>query len=257
MQTLSTAHAVYTISDPSRNAKTGPIMVTTASKKTCPDACPLKRNGCYAENSHLGIMWEKLSKARKGAKSIPHGRHRIQLHDHKSLIAAILTRKPGELWRHLQAGDLPGDGDTIDAQQLDDIATANQTARAAGFGFSHKPVDRESSIGRANIGAIRAAVAKGLAVNLSADNLAEADRKAELGIAPVVTLLPADQFANTTTPAGRRVVVCPATRPDLEDKGITCKSCRLCSRINRAVIIGFPAHGAGQAKVTAVSRRGA
>ena len=103
-------------------------------------------------------------------------------------------------------------------------------------------------------------------VDLSANNPAQADRLAELGIAPVVTVLARaygrqavrhrfkrqrDQWAETIgewrertaslpryTPAGGRIAICPATYTDA-----TCKSCGACSRARDAVI-GFPAHGA-------------
>ena len=55
---------------------------------------------------------------------------------------------------------------------------------------------------------------------------------------PVVVVLPSTQTANTKTPAGRAVVVCPATQRD----DVTCASCQLCQR-QRDVIVGFPAHG--------------
>jgi hypothetical protein len=54
----------------------------------------------------------------------------------------------------------------------------------------------------------------------------------------VVVVLPSTTTANTTTPKGRTVVVCPATIRD----DISCASCQLCQR-QRSVIVGFPAHG--------------
>ena len=56
---------------------------------------------------------------------------------------------------------------------------------------------------------------------------------------PVVVVLPSTTTANTTTPAGRPVVICPATQRD----DVSCASCQLCQR-QRTAIVGFPAHGA-------------
>jgi hypothetical protein len=53
-----------------------------------------------------------------------------------------------------------------------------------------------------------------------------------------VVVVPSTQTANTTTPAGRAVVICPATQRD----DISCATCQLCQR-QRAAIVGFPAHG--------------
>lgn len=64
---------------------------------------------------------------------------------------------------------------------------------------------------------------------------------ADLGIAPVVTLLPADQAETTHTPAGRLVAVCPAVTND----DINCANCGICAVGHRQAIIGFTAHGSG------------
>jgi hypothetical protein len=79
---------------------------------------------------------------------------------------------------------------------------------------------------------------------LSANNLAHADALAETGAGPVVTVLPTNAPAKTTTPAGRPVITCPAqTRDD-----VSCADCQLCARADRPTIIGFLAHGTGAKK---------
>jgi hypothetical protein len=145
----------------------------------------------------------------------------------------------GTLWRHYQAGDLPGQGDTIDTAALDMLVKANKGK--AGWTYTHKPPTRS------NIAAIRRANKAGFTVNLSGNNLAHADVLADKKVGPVVVVLPADATKNTVTPAGRRVVVCPATIRD----DVTCATCRLCQRGDRAAIIGFPAHGASKRKAEA------
>ena len=86
---------------------------------------------------------------------------------------------------------------------------------------------------------IAAANAAGFTISLSADNPAHADALAELGVAPVVTILPADATKPSKTPAGRHIRVCPAAVRD----DINCASCGICAVKNRRAIIGFPAHG--------------
>ena len=85
-------------------------------------------------------------------------------------------------------------------------------------------------------------------VNLSGNNLAHADDLYDKGIAPVTTVLPSTQLTNTTTPKGRKVVVCPAVIKD----DVSCQSCGLCARL-RDAIVGFPAHGNGKKKADAVA----
>jgi hypothetical protein len=209
----------------SRNVKTGPIPVTTSARETCPSACPLKGNGCYAESGPLALHWRKVTTATTAAT-----------------LAAIAALPKGTLWRHNQAGDLAGTGDTIDVAALAALVSANNGKR--GFTYTHKPTDSPN-----NRDAIAHANANGFTVNLSADTLTEADELASLGIGPVVVVVTRDAPERLATPQGRRVVVCPAqTRDD-----VTCQSCQLCARATRDVIVGFRAHGAGARKAEAVT----
>lgn len=215
----------------SKNQKTGPIPVTTTAMDTCPAACPLKNNGCYANAGPLGLHWRAVSDGRRGL-------------EWSELCESIAALPAGQFWRHNQAGDLPGAGDDIDARELGQLVHANIGRR--GFTYTHKPMTP------ANAHWVRAANAWGFTINLSANDLAHADQLADIGAGPVVTLLPADMMENTLTPAGRRVVICPAeTRDD-----VTCASCQLCQRANRETIVGFPAHGTGKARAQAVFFKG-
>jgi hypothetical protein len=153
------------------------------------------------------------------------------------LCETIESFPNGQLWRHNQAGDLPGVDGTIDADALSRIVSANRGKR--GFTYTHKPM-----IG-GNVDAVRDANVNGFTVNLSADTIAEADAKHALGIAPVAVVLPHDATHGGITPAGNRVVLCPAT----QRKDVTCETCKLCAWPERKVIIGFPAHGSRKKQV--------
>lgn len=156
-------------------------------------------------------------------------------------VSQIATLPDGTLWRHNQAGDLPGIGDTIDTAALAALVSANRNKK--GFTYTHKPTTA------ANVAAIKDANANGFTINLSGNNLAHADQLAELNAGPVVVVLPADQTGNTKTPAGRKVVVCPASIRD----DVSCATCKLCAISNRTAIIGFPAHGAAKRKASNVA----
>ena len=147
----------------------------------------------------------------------------------------------GQVWRHNQAGDLPGDGDSIDAASLWALVQANGDSK--GFTYTHYDVTDAD-----NAAAVELANLYGFTVNLSANTLAHADELAALDIGPVVTVLPVDQTENTETPDGRKVVVCPATQRD----DVTCASCKMCQR-QRDVIIGFPAHGSSKKKASIIA----
>lgn len=142
------------------------------------------------------------------------------------------------LWRHNQAGDLPGDGAAIDQESLRKIVAANRGRH--GFTYTHfAPAP--------NAEAIRHANENGFTINLSAETLKEADEFHALGIAPVVVVLPIDAKDNFQTPAGNTVVVCPASISDT-----TCALCGVCAVASRKSIIGFPAHGTYKAKAQKV-----
>jgi len=207
----------YTVhlSPRSANAKTGPIPVSTTTRATCPVDCAM-RDACYASSGPLALHWSAVSSGARGT-------------DWSTFTASIAALPDGQLWRHNQAGDLPGDGRTVDAAALGDLVRANIGRR--GFTYSHY---RDA----ASLDWIRHANAWGFTVNLSANSLADADTLADTNAGPVVVVLPSDTTQNTRTPAGRRVVVCPATQRD----DVSCDTCQLCAR-PRDTIVGFPAHG--------------
>lgn len=219
----------YSFTRISHNGKTGPIPVTISDRSTCPSTCPLKGNGCYAENFPLSLHWDNASLS------------------FDSLLESIRKLPSGQLWRHNQAGDLPGQSDRIHWPDLSRLINANGGRR--GFTYTHKPV-LDHAWARHNRESIAVANALGFTINLSADNLAHADRLHELDIAPVVTILPAEQTTNTITPGGRRVVVCPAYHREQT----TCSNCGLCQKAARSIIVGFPAHGARSRAASAVAR---
>lgn len=219
---------LYHLTKRSENVKTGHIPVSTTSSDTCPDACPLKESGCYAKYGPLGMHWRKVDSGQRG----------VSLVDFCQQIAAL---PDGQLWRHNQAGDLPGHSDAIDYAALTEIVRANRGKR--GFTFTHKPMTSG-----ANRQAVFMANLHGFTVNLSADNLDEADELAALKVGPVVTLLPSDAPAKLSTPAGRKVIVCPAQQRD----DITCERCALCAIPSRQVIVGFRAHGGAVRKAEKV-----
>jgi hypothetical protein len=239
------AHLVdkFLITPVSENRWTGPILVTTSPRFTCPLSCTLRKsaNGataglCYAEHGALGgFVWTQLDRSTVGS-SILNG---ARIHGFDELLFVIRSLKPGSLWRHNVAGDLPSnDRITIDVAALRAIVEANQGRR--GFTFTHYDVLTNST----NREAVKEANANGFTINLSGNSLAHADQLADLGIGPVTVILPADTKQNTKTPKGRTVVVCPN-----ETRGVSCAKCGLCAR-QRSTIVGFPASGGQKHMVT-------
>jgi hypothetical protein len=213
----------------SRNVKTGPIPVSTTSAESCPSACPFNNaNGCYAASGPLALHWRKVTNGLSGDS-------------YGAFLDKVSRLMKGQLWRHNQAGDLIGAGDTLDVQALALLVKANKGKR--GFTYTHKPL--ASQVER---DAIRDANKGGFTVNLSGNNLDHADSLVDLAIAPVVVVLPHDATSNTVTPKGRKVVVCPATQRE----DVSCASCGLCQK-QRDSIVGFPAHGPSKRKASAIA----
>lgn len=240
----------------SSNAKTGPIPTTTTSRESCPKACPLSgERGCYAEAGYYTrLNWDAVDAGKRGAPWA-------------ALCEKVRALPAGQLWRHNVAGDLPHNRERIDSRLLSDLIDANTGRR--GFTYTHHSMRNAH-----NRRAVETANALGFAINLSADDPAAADKLAALGIAPVVCILPQDyarkekggafseswgdyllRVKNLTheTPQGRRIIVCPAVIRDNK----TCANCGICAEINRAQIVGFPAHGASKARIPVNQKTGA
>lgn len=210
----------------SGNKKLGGIPAAIVSPETCPPSCGFYGKGCYSEFGASGHHWRNVEH-----NGLPW----------EAFLREVKALPEGQLWRYAVAGDLPGEGESISPSQLNGLVRANRGRR--GFTFTHKAVTvRNRSI-------IYDANAQGFTVNLSADTLAEADKKAAFGL-PTAVVLPADASGDIRTPEGRRVVICPAqTRPS-----VTCASCQLCSVSTRKGIVGFRAHGQMKKTVTKIAQ---
>jgi hypothetical protein len=210
----------------STNRKTGPIPTTYNSRSTCPPSCPQYRSACYAEDYLTRMTWNKVD----------------QRGDDIEGLALKISRLPkGQLWRMSVAGDLPGDGETVDAYALGLIVKANRGKN--GFTYTHKKSPDA-------IKWAKHATAWGFTVNLSADDVGEADRLAATG-APVVAIVPMDTPKHSQTPEGRPVLICPAQTVEY----MTCAMCGLCQRADRRQIIGFRAHGSKAKQADRTARR--
>lgn len=218
----------YHLTPKSDNAKTGKIAVSTSSFNTCPDACPLKRNGCYAGHGPLNWHWRHVTRGDRGL-------------EFDTFLDQVRALPAGSMFRHNQAGDLPGFRDTIDSGKTLDLARAAD--HLTGFTYTHKPMD--NPVNAETVKNVNTAT--NFTINLSADNLREADDLKALNIGPVVTVLPYMENPPKAmlTPAGNVVSICPAQRIE----GKTCADCGLCARKDRKAIVGFVAHGVQKGRV--------
>lgn len=211
----------------SSNVKTGPIPVSTSSRATCSPSCPFFENGCYAESGPLAIHWAQVT---KGARGLPVA----------EFMAAIQSLPVGQLWRHNQSGDIPHTEGRISRRFVRHLIRANKGRR--GYTYTH----HDLRIGE-NLPLIKQANRQGLTINVSTESESAADHAIAHGL-PAVMAVRSDETRTTwQTPAGNRVLVCPAQRSDTK----TCADCQLCHKRGRRVIIAFLAHGTGKRKAQA------
>lgn len=210
----------------SSNSKTGPIPVSTTEKASCPDRCSFKKGGCYALDYHLNMHWEKVSQGLRGT-------------DWQGFVSQVSKFKPGQLWRHNQAGDLPSNnGKIINWAKLYDLINANKGKR--GFTYTHY------SYKGFNGSLIKLSNEQGFTINTSTESLEDALDSFKRGF-PTTVVLNDTKYKGFKTfqYQGATVAICPAQIND----NVTCATCALCQKAERKVIVGFLAHGASKKKV--------
>lgn len=218
----------FHLSPVSSNVKTGPIPVSTSSMETCPDSCPFSNNGCYASSGPLALHWRKVTDGVRGV-------------DFEAFLRQIEGIPANSLWRHNQAGDLPGMGDDIDVVALAKLAQANKGLR--GWTYTHKPLNA------ANLAAIRSANEEGFTVNVSANSAKQAAKYRALTGLPTVCVLPSETKEKVQYVDGQQIVTCPATLRE----NTNCAKCGLCQKRDRKFVIGFTAHGVSKKKASAIA----
>lgn len=210
----------------SENVKTGPIATSTSCMGTCPKTCALYSK-CYGWITATKYHWYKVSDGRNGFPF-------------ENFVASVRALRPGTLLRHNVTGDLFGENTRINGRRLNAFVQASK--HLVRWTYTHKPVIASgrvsAKVARENRAKIRKANRDGFSVNLSADNLAMADKYIRLGIAPVTSIVAHDYPNKGKTPAGHRVIVCPAQTHE----SVTCEKCRICAFRKRNYVVGFRAH---------------
>lgn len=205
----------------SYNAKTGPIPVSTTSSDSCPPSCPLNGTDCYARFGNLARIWKQTDAGKASS-------------NWEAFLKRVRKFAISQIWRHNQAGDLPGSDDVLDAEKCKGLSDASKHTR----GFTYTHYDPRVSHNGEIIREMNSV--SGMTVNLSADSLTEADELHATGCGPIVVTLPMDAKAmGNVTPGGLPIVVCPAQTTEY----ITCAQCKLCQVRERKSIVGFLAHG--------------
>jgi len=204
----------------SSNVKTGPIPTTVSQKeKSCPLTCPFIHKGCYAGVGPVSWNWKKVNSGERGG-------------NWSDLCDFVASLPIGQLWRHCVAGDLFNTAGLIDTGLLNSLVKANKNKK--GYTYTHHVLNAH------NVSQIKKANKKGFTINASCQSLTECDQAISKGL-PTVCVVDSDKPTPKTTPAGHKVLVCPAQS---SARHTDCNTCRLCSKAERNnLVIAFKAHG--------------
>jgi hypothetical protein len=205
----------------SGNTKTGPLPVTYRPMTTCPPGCPFLPGGAHGGCYGTGRLFAS-AKYRSGTVDVETAVWRVRL-GMDPAARYLRDRVVGDVVT--PAGDI--DRDYLAA--IAEIATANNLIP---FGYTH-------AWGRFAGDDVAWLHSLGYVMNASTETLAQAERAAALGMP--VTIVD-DEMPEGTPIAGQRLITCPAqTRDD-----ITCATCGLCAKADRATIIRFRPHGTAE-----------
>lgn len=215
---LSAAALLWTAR--SGNVKTGDVPTawvgrTRDEARASCAGCPLLDQGCYAHSGSVGMGGLSV---RKGAVTVP-ARYTLA----NALAKRARTAKMARVTAIGDAGRLP-------AEDADVVVATIRAAGLAVVGYTHHW--REAPVAKAWRKRLMA----------STESLADVDAATDAGWRATVVVA-TDAPRVTTTPAGRRVVVCPAQIAEELGKKVTCDDCRLCDAARPGPAIAFRAHG--------------
>ena len=235
----------------SANAKTGKILTTYSHPATCPTTCPLygadrgpdgtnldPKGECYAlAGFHSRMAWAKAADGMEWNAS----------------LEAIRSSRAA-----MARGNVAGDiinraGAILERPAVEWAAALSKDGTRPAWTYTH----HDTTPG--TVAAIRAMLAAGRVVNLSASTPEEAfELMARFPDLPVATVTPGDSPRVMRDQDGRRIITCPA---ESSGRRITCQTCGggrpLCARPDRDYAIGFPVHGSqagkGEARMRAAT----
>ena len=213
-----------------KSRKVGDMPTSYSPRKTCPDTCSLKKNGCYGDSFPIRLHWDRYSESQNN-----------NWDEFVEEVRKFRQENPKKLWRYNIVGDIVGNNTKIDFPRLKKLVKANNGGDV--IAYTHKYTRQE------NLAHIRYAVKRGFNLNLSADNTEDAiflHKKTKLPTTAVlsVTKQQYDKLSDSekqdyrSNLAVNKIVVCP------EQTGATesCQTCKLCSNAKRKSIVGFLKH---------------
>lgn len=211
----------------SGNSKTGPMPVTYRTADTCPTDCPfLPRSlggagGCYGTGRIFGIA----------------GKYATLMSESQAVAKLGRAPRDARFMRDRVVGDLVTPDGSFDRDYVQAIARVAGKVGLTVFGYSHawRLMSADD---------VAETSASGYVLNASCETESDVREAVLLGLP---TVLAGDSWTDGDMVAGRRVVTCPAqTRDD-----VSCSTCGLCAKPNRACTVRFLVHGTARAQAAA------
>jgi hypothetical protein len=213
-----------------QSRKVGDMPVSYSPRKTCPDTCSLKNNGCYGDNFPIRLHWDRMSNDQND-----------NWDEFVSSVRKFRQENPDRLWRYNIVGDIVGNNGKIDFPRLKKLVKANNGGDV--IAYTHKYTRQE------NLAHIRYAVKRGFNINLSADTTEDAislHKKTKLPTTAVLSvtkrnyekLSDSEKQDYRSNLSVNKIVICPEQTGAVKD----CQSCKLCSNPKRKSIVGFLKH---------------
>lgn len=232
----------------SGNIKTGDVIQSYSSRRTCPVRCPFRDGkGCYADGLYTSRVWSRCEDTKDPR----------YIRDDKTLkvalTAAVLERlykDPSKrvLFRHNVAGDLAVIGTSVlDGGLVKALSEAVAFTNGifadsvSGYTYTHCKIDKKA----AEI--IHEAASRGFLINASCETVSEVLSVKDLGIDAVIASVDPTETLKALKDHGLHGVQCPAQVTE----GMTCEKCRLCSKHRSSVVI-FKVHGRAHKRATKV-----
>ncbi len=200
----------------SGNRKLGPMAATYRTSDSCPDTCPFRNNGCYADGRIFAIA-NRFGEAEKKA------------------LTELFKRLPKNgMVRHHVSGDLVTKQGKIDQKYMAlirNLALKHPDVRHILYTHAWQWMSPDDLP---------------FVVNASCETEEEIEQAVARGFEAVVTVQENDPLLGQTV-AGKKVIQCPQEYKP----GVTCASCQLCSR-HRKSVVAFVVHGPGKKRAAQV-----
>lgn len=221
--------ALYVIN--SGNSKTSgsiPVDATyLAIKPSCPRTCPLKDNGCYASNSYLGIIVNRLEKECTNSNPLNLARAEAKVIDNAYYGGTVSSGR--NLRLHVS-----GDSRTIAGSKIINAAIGRWKARGGEKVWSYTHAwDRVTKDIWSNVEMLA-----------SVDSTDQVEFARQNGYAPAIVVSEhISEKAYILSRSDIKWIPCPAQTK----KDVGCADCKLCFNVNRLynsnMGIAFAAHG--------------